>query len=104
MVGKYLITTAAWFYAPDGNQYRAAWGNVEVIEDTFLGVKTNRNSTNWFIKIGSEEKCAIISGCQINYAVRCENRPDTRGSKGWSANAKHGLKEYTSPNVIYIAE
>ena len=104
MKGKYLITTAAWFYAPDGNAYRAAWGNVEVLEDAFLGIKTNRNSTNWFIKIGSKEKCAIISGCQVNYAVRCETKPSTSGGKSWDANAEHGIKEYATPNMIYIAE
>ena len=39
---NFLITTDSWFIAPDGKQYRAAWGKVEVYssEDT-LGIKTN---------------------------------------------------------------
>ena len=43
MKGKYLITTDSWFIAPNGRNYKAAWGDVEVMEDSFLGIKTNRN-------------------------------------------------------------
>ena len=53
MKGKYLITTDNWFIAPDGQMYRAVWGDVEVVEDTVLGLKTNRNSSNWYAKVGS---------------------------------------------------
>lgn len=48
MKGKYLITTDAWFLAPDGKYYRAVWGETEIVEDQFLGLKTNRNSSNCF--------------------------------------------------------
>ena len=41
MKGKMLITTDAWFYAPDGLKYRSAWGDVKIVEDSSLGVKTN---------------------------------------------------------------
>jgi hypothetical protein len=60
MQGKYLISTDTWFYAPDGKQYKAAWGDVQIVEDTFLGLKTNRNSSNWFAKVGSEQNHIII--------------------------------------------
>ena len=43
MKGKYLITTDNWFYAPDGKEYRAAWGDVEIVEDSFLGLKTKQH-------------------------------------------------------------
>lgn len=46
MKGKYLITTDNWFIAPDGKSYRAAWGSVEILNDSFLGIQTNRNSSN----------------------------------------------------------
>lgn len=100
---KYLITTDAWFIAPDGNQYRAVWGNVTVIEDSFLGVKTNRNSSNWFAKVGSENNHVIIAGCQIHYAVRCEEKPNTGDTKEitWGDGAH---EEFTRPTSIYIAE
>ena len=103
MKGKYLITSDAWFYAPDGKQYRAAWGEVEIIEDSFLGVKTNRNSTNWFAKVGSEQKHIVIAGCQIHYAIKCENRPNTEASDDWTSN-DNGCIKYERPTTIYIAE
>ncbi len=53
MEGKYLITTDSWFIAPDGKEYKAVWGEVKILEDKFLGISTNRNSSNWYAKIGS---------------------------------------------------
>lgn len=104
MKGKYLISTDGWFYAPDGIQYKAAWGSVNIIQDDVLGVKTNRNSTNWYAKVGSEEKHVIIAGCQIHYATKCEERPNTEDVKDWQADAANGIKEFTRPTNIYIAE
>lgn len=104
MKGRYLITTDGWFIAPDGLEYRAVWGEVKVLQDTFLGVKTNRQSSNWYIKIGSEPNHMIIAGCQINYAAKCEAKPNTKPAKGWNSSAEHGCKEYTHPTQIYIAE
>ena len=75
MKGKHLITTDAWFFGPDGRQYRAAWGEVEILTDEILGIKTNRNASNWFAKVGTDENHVVIAGCQIHYAVRCENEP-----------------------------
>lgn len=104
MKGKYLITTDAWFYAPDGKQYKAAWGDVQIIEDTYLGLKTNRNSSNWFAKVGSEQKHIVIAGCQIHYAVRCEEKPNTKASEDWQADAQNGVKLYERPTSIYVAQ
>ena len=44
---KYLITTSAWFFAPDGNNYRAVFGTVHGVEtdDQTLGIKTDRGSS-----------------------------------------------------------
>lgn len=103
MKGKYLITTDAWFYAPDGFKYRSAWGEVKVMEDTVLGVKTNRNASNWYAFVGSDEKGILIAGCQIHYAVKCENKPHDGfvneftygdGNPSWVGR----------PSEIYIAE
>lgn len=73
---QYLITTNEWFYGPDGQAYRAAWGTVHIAktEDT-LGFTPARPSTNWFAKVGPEDNHVIIAGCQINYAVHCKERP-----------------------------
>ena len=103
MQGKYLITTDEWFIAPNGNQYKAAWGNVEIVEDSLLGLKTNRNSTNWFAKVGSEDKHVIIAGCQIHYATKCNEKPNLDDNKEWTTN-DNGILKYDAPTRIYIAE
>jgi len=54
-LGKnYLISTDGWFFSPDGQLYRSVRGTVTSIEtdETTLGVKTNRGSTNWYVIIG----------------------------------------------------
>ena len=66
----YLITTDNWFTAPDGRQYKAAFGTVHgtLNDEQALGIKTNHRSTNWFLSIGN----LLIAGCQIHYAVRSD--------------------------------
>lgn len=67
---KWLITTDEWFFAPDGETYRAVYGTVKAVNtdaDT-LGIKTNRGSSNWYICIGN----MIVAGCQIHYAIQTE--------------------------------
>lgn len=103
MKGKYLITTDNWFFAPDGLQYRAVWGEVEIIEDSQLGLKTNRNSTNWYAKIGEEGKEVVVAGCQIHYAVKCDKMPNTNDVADWSDSSGE-FKKFTRPTKIYIAE
>lgn len=53
MKGKYLITTDTWFYGIDGKQYKSVWGEVEIVEDIVLGVKTNKNTPNWYAKVSA---------------------------------------------------
>ncbi len=103
MQGKYLITTDSWFVAPDGKEYKAVWGNVEILEDKFLGVATNRNSSNWFAKVGSEENHIIVAGCQIHYAAKSENKPNANRVDSWTTDT-NGINEFKAPSRIYIAE
>lgn len=103
MRGNYLITTDNWFLAPDGKPYRAVWGYVEIIEDTFLGIKTNKNSSNWFAKIGEKGKEVIVAGCQIHYAIRCEEAPNVGITKDYNTSAEVGCKEYERPTQIWLA-
>lgn len=101
--GKYLVTTDDWFFAPDGQQYKAAWGDVTILSDSVLGVKTNARSANWFAKIGSEDNHIIIAGCQIHYAVRCDSRPNDGKMK--TENVHEGLQiESEVSSRIYFAE
>ena len=103
MKGKYLITTDNWFVAPDGKQYRAAWGEVEILKDDILGIKTNAHSTNWFAKVGSGYKHIIIAGSQIHYAVKSPKKPNTDKVVDWGSGAG-SFGQYERPSVIYIAE
>lgn len=67
---KALITFDNWFLAPDGKQYRAAFGTVKSLQtaEQTLGIRPNAKSTNWYVEIG----CLTVAGCQIHYAVRCD--------------------------------
>lgn len=64
-----LITCDNWFFAPDGQSYRAVWGTVKAVrtDNEVLGLKTNARSTNWYVEIGN----MILAGCQIHYALEC---------------------------------
>jgi hypothetical protein len=67
---KVLITTNEWFFAPDGEMYRAVFGTIMAIltaEET-LGVKTNSKSTNWYVQIGR----MTVAGCQVHYCIKTD--------------------------------
>lgn len=73
---KYLITTDNWFFAPNGETYRAAWGTCKLLStEEVFSFKPSRPSTNWYMVVGSGDREISIAGCQIHYAVRCDNRP-----------------------------
>ena len=102
MKGKYLITTDNWFYGPDGFQYRAVWGEVQIVEDSFLGIKTNIRSSNWYAKIGTEDNHVIVAGCQIHYAVKTDEKPETIAS---DITINDGVRKTEERiNAVYIAE
>lgn len=104
MNGLYLITTNDWFYAPDGRQYRGVWGNVTILQDTFLGVKTNARSANWFAKVGSDEDHVIVAGCQIHYATFCPNRPDPEQLVDNFDITNGVVTEYQHKTLVYITK
>ena len=109
MKGKYLITTDAWFLAPDGKIYRAVWGDVKIVEDTFLGLKTNRNSANWYAKVGNETKHIIVAGCQIHYAIKCDEKPNDGMVEDYDTSTPDnkidkGIRIFNRPTQIYCAE
>jgi len=104
MKGKYLITTDNWFYAPDGMQYRGVWGEVEIISDAFLGIKTNIRSSNWFAKVGTDENHVIVAGCQIHYAIKCEQKPKIGDVTDFSIDSGV-VTDFKRPiQAYYIAE
>ena len=101
MTGKYLITTDSWFIAPNGYQYKAVWGEVEIVDDSILGIKTNRGSANWFAKVGTEQNHVIVAGCQIHYACKSEKEPSTEKVTDWQMDASN-YNEAETPTRIYI--
>lgn len=101
MTGKYLITTDDWFTATDGQHYKAAWGEVNIVDDTVLGIKTNRLSSNWFAKVGTEENHILIAGCQIHYAIKAEQEPNTKDVTTWEMSATD-FNNSTIPTRIFI--
>ena len=103
MNGKFLITTDNWFYAPNGRKYKAVWGEVKVLDDSFLGIKTNRNSSNWFAYVGNEEKGMLVAGCQIHYAVRCNECPSDLPVEETLYDIS-GPTSFMRPSEIYVAE
>jgi len=97
---KWLITCNAWFYGPDGRQYRGAFGTIQGIhgDEQTLGIKTNRNATNWYLRIGG----VVIAGCQIHYAVRTDEC-HTGPVDDW--NEKEGvIKKFQRPSSIFNAD
>ena len=70
-----LITTDAWFFAPDGQQYKAVWGKckIEIIEKG-TGLNTLR-SANWLVHIVEGDGKFTAAGCQVNYWIDCPNMP-----------------------------
>lgn len=100
MKGKYLITTDNFFFGPDGKQYRAAWGEVQIMAaKDALGFDPNRNSANWYVKVGTEESHVLIAGCQIHFSVKCENMPnDGRVEESFEG------KQQVNNSKIFIAE
>ena len=98
---KVLITTTAFFYAPDGVLYRSVWGTLKGVhqaKDVF-GFTPSARHTNWFIEVGK----VVITGCQVNYLIECENKPNTENAKGWDTHeAKPNV--YERPTGIYITD
>ncbi len=97
---KYLVSTDDWFYAPDGQNYKAVFGTVRAIlndADT-LGIKTNAKSTNWYLAIGN----MLVAGCQIHYAIRtdeCSKNP----AKG-EATHENTITEVDVSSRVYFAD
>jgi len=103
MTGKYLITTDCWFYGADGKQYKSVWGEVEIVGDDILGIKTNARSTNWFAKISGEKNHIIVAGCQIHYAIKTDEKPNVDSVIDWTVESGE-IKKYNRPSSIYIVE
>jgi hypothetical protein len=100
---KYLVTTDNWFIAPDGNQYRSAWGicYIKTLFEEF-NFTPLRPSTNWFLEVGANGKKITIGGFQIHFVIECENMPEDKLKNVTYIEKDTGLEILASK--IYIAE
>lgn len=99
---KVLVTTQNWFVAPDGKEYRSAWGTLKGVHEAgkTLGFIPNRSHANWFLEVGKMN----IMGCQVLYVIQCPEKPNVDEKvKCWS-NQNGDFKEYERPTLTYIAE
>jgi len=102
---KYLVTADNWFYAPDGHSYRSAWGECNIIKtEEAFGFTPTRPSTNWFLKVGSDDHHIIIAGCQIHFAIRSEERPVTPWVKNETYVDKDSGMELVKDRIYYAEE
>ena len=98
---KVLVTTSAWFVAPDGKEYKSIWGTLKCIhtsEET-LGFTPSRQHTNWFIEVGD----MIVAGCQVLYVNTCNEPPYFDDVYAWSVGDSKGYSAYHRPSIIYNA-
>jgi hypothetical protein len=100
---RYLVSTDNWFRAPDGENYCAAWGrcHIDTIEKV-LGFTPIRPSTNWYMTVGAKGREIIIAGCQIHYAIRCEEKPENTREHEFYKDKDTGVDWKVSK--IYYAE
>lgn len=96
---RMLITTDCFFVAPDGKQYRSAWGVCKGVVDaeTALGIKTNRGSSNWYVLLGN----LLIAGCQIHYAITCDH-VNLGTTSAYELNGGQRVN-YPADSIIYNA-
>lgn len=99
---KVIITTSAWFYAPDGKLYRAVWGTLKGIHAAkdVLGFTVNASHANFYVEIGN----TAIAGCQALYCVRCDNPPIYEKVGHSMYSTEKGYVEIERSNEIYISE
>ena len=96
---KYLVTTFNWFTAPDGAQYQAVYGEIKGIVSDFemLGIKTNRHSTNWYLKIGN----MIVAGCQIFHAIKSDSCSKAFATQQVEFEGKLNLCNDNKPRIYF---
>lgn len=97
---KVLVTCDNWFYAPNGQNYRAVFGTVRAVRtaEDALGVRPNGKSTNWYVEVGN----MTIAGCQVHYVVKT-NRCDLGDVRAWTED-KGVVVRFDRPSHIYDAD
>lgn len=88
---KVLVTTAEWFYAPDGKSYRAVHGTLRGLHrsEEVLGGTAGRGHAEWLLEIGD----MVIPGCQVKYIIQC-NDVNTDPVTEWTSTETQPMANY----------
>jgi hypothetical protein len=99
---KILVTTVAWFYGNDGIQYRAAWGTLQAVHEAkkVLGFSAGARNATYILEIGG----MFINGCQVQYMIKCPDRPDAKTVPHQMYDHGHEPKVIRRMNEIYLTE
>lgn len=97
---KVLLSCINWFAAPDGKDYMSVHGTFKGIikAEGLLGFKPRRQDVEWYISIGD----MLIAGCQVNYAVLCENCCDGEGQPVWHFKENGVVSDRRPDKKTYI--
>lgn len=69
------IVTDDWFAAPDGVDYKGAWGRVVVHNAKELFGFDPKAGAAYFLQVGEGEGAVLIAGCKLHYAVLSSKPP-----------------------------
>jgi hypothetical protein len=70
-----LVTCDDWFFAPDGNSYKAAWGPTWIMPAKDLVGFAPKNTAEWYVVVGRGQGGVVLAGCRVHYAVRTDRKP-----------------------------
>jgi hypothetical protein len=96
---KYLITTSNWFTGPDGESYRAVYGRATLFEAKQEFGFVPQRSANWYLKVGNRSKHILIAGCQVQYVIRTDERPDLIPGSYADQNTKRSIP---NNNILFL--
>lgn len=102
-----LVTCSEWFFAPDGQNYKAVFGKLKNVhkDENVMGFPVNRSHANWFMEIGG----MCIAGCQVKYIIQtdeCNIDPvvDFSTERTHTHESTHPnltVEKYVRPSLIY---
>lgn len=101
LIGKHIVTADEWFIGPDGEEYKGAYGEVEIINAKDVFGFTPMRSANWYAKIGTPDDYVIIAGCKVHFSALANNPPLQTHTKGWTLHEKE-IFHFDKPSFIYV--
>lgn len=81
-----LLVQCNWFYAPDGNQYKAVWGTVRMMRFKGAFGFEPKAGTNWWLRVGKGRTAVLVAGCQIHYVTSPSREQALQNKEIWIAD------------------